>query len=76
MEVVRQHWDGAIYFPDCTFLTVSGARWNADEEWRQEAQLPSGKWHHVKASQGRCRLHASPSKTRSAGYRRVARARS
>jgi hypothetical protein len=47
MEVVRRHWDGAIYFPDCTFLTVSGARWNADEEWRQEAQLAA--LHHVKA---------------------------
>lgn len=47
MEVVRQHWDGAVFFPDCTFLTVSGARWNATEEWRQEAQLAA--LHHVKA---------------------------
>lgn len=46
-EVVRQHWDAAVYFPDCTFLTVSGARWNADSEWRQEAQLSAV--HHVKA---------------------------
>ena len=47
VDVVRQHWDGAIFFPDCTYLTVSGARWTADEEWRQEAQLSA--LHHVKA---------------------------
>jgi hypothetical protein len=47
MRVVRQHWDGAIYFPDCTFLTRSGGRWNVSEEWRQEAQLAA--LHHVKA---------------------------
>ena len=47
IAVVRQHWDGAIFFPDCTYLTRSGARWVTTEEWRQEAQLAA--LHHVKA---------------------------
>lgn len=35
-----------IAHPDCTFLTVSGARWMS-EEWREEAQLSA--LHFVKA---------------------------
>jgi len=38
VEVVKAGWDLMIAHPDCTFLTVSGARWMA-EEWRQEALL-------------------------------------
>ena len=30
-------WDAGIFFPDCTFLCGSGARWNA-AKWRTEAQ--------------------------------------
>lgn len=45
-EIVRQHWDLAIFHPDCTFLAVSGAKW-MHEEWRQEAQLSA--LHFVKA---------------------------
>ena len=37
-EVVNAGWDLMIAHPDCTFLTVSGARW-MKAEWRQEAQL-------------------------------------
>jgi hypothetical protein len=45
-SVVKRGWDAVIAFPDCTFLTVSGARWN-HEEWREEAQLAA--LHFVKA---------------------------
>jgi hypothetical protein len=45
-SIVRQQWDLLIAHPDCTFLTVSGARWMA-EEWREEAQLAA--LHFVKA---------------------------
>lgn len=45
-SVVKRGWDVIIAFPDCTFLTVSGARWN-HEEWREEAQLAA--LHFVKA---------------------------
>jgi hypothetical protein len=37
-DIVNMGWDLMIAHPDCTFLTVSGARW-MDIEWRQEAQL-------------------------------------
>lgn len=36
-RVVRQHWDGMIAFPDCTFLTLAANRW-ANEEWRMKAR--------------------------------------
>jgi hypothetical protein len=42
----KQKWDLGIFHPDCTFLTVSGARWMR-EEWREEAQLSA--LHFVKA---------------------------
>lgn len=45
-EVVNGGWDLGIFHPDCTFLTVSGARWMS-LEWRQEAQLMA--LHTVKA---------------------------
>jgi hypothetical protein len=45
-SVVKRGWDAVIAFPDCTFLTVSGARWN-HEEWREEAQLAA--LHFVKS---------------------------
>lgn len=35
--VRRGPWDIGIFFPDCTFLTVSANRW-ANEEWRMEAR--------------------------------------
>lgn len=35
--VKRGPWDIGIFFPDCTFLTVSANRW-AGEEWRMEAR--------------------------------------
>lgn len=35
--VKRGPWDLGIFFPDCTFLTVSANRW-ANEEWRMEAR--------------------------------------
>jgi hypothetical protein len=38
VEVVKAGWDLMIAHPDCTFLTVSGARWMR-EEWREEAML-------------------------------------
>jgi hypothetical protein len=34
----KRSWDLFIAHPDCTFLTVSGARW-MNIAWRQEAQL-------------------------------------
>lgn len=37
-KIVSQKWDLMIAHPDCTFLTVSGARW-MDEPWRKEAQM-------------------------------------
>ena len=37
-DIVNRGWDLMIAHPDCTYLTVSGARWMS-EEWRQEAQL-------------------------------------
>jgi len=45
-QIWKQHWDLGIFHPDCTFLTVSGARWMR-EEWREEAQLAA--LHFVKA---------------------------
>lgn len=45
-EVVNGGWDLMIAHPDCTFLTVSGARWMSIE-WREEAQLAA--LHFVKA---------------------------
>jgi hypothetical protein len=45
-EVVNGEWDLAIFHPDCTFLTVSGARWQRIE-WREEALLMG--LHTVKA---------------------------
>lgn len=36
-EIIKRGWDGLIAFPDCTFLTVSGNRWNS-EPWRVEAR--------------------------------------
>lgn len=45
-EVVNGGWDLMIAHPDCTFLTVSGARWMS-VEWREEAQLAA--LHFVKA---------------------------
>lgn len=45
-EVVGRGWDLMIAHPDCTFLAVSGARWN-HAEWREEAQLAA--LHFVKA---------------------------
>ena len=35
--LIGQGWDGLIAFPDCTYLTVSGARWMSIP-WRQAAQ--------------------------------------
>lgn len=46
VAVVKAGWDLMIAHPDCTFLTVSGARWMR-EEWRQEALLAA--LHNVKA---------------------------
>jgi hypothetical protein len=45
-EVINQHWDLMIAHPDCTFLTVSGAKWMSIE-WREEALLSA--LHFVKA---------------------------
>lgn len=45
-SIVNRGWDLMIAHPDCTFLTVSGARWN-HAEWREEAQLAA--LHFVKA---------------------------
>lgn len=38
VKIVKAGWDLMIAHPDCTFLTVSGARWMS-EEWREEALL-------------------------------------
>lgn len=46
VNVVSAGWDLMIAHPDCTFLTVSGARW-MNEEWRQETLLMA--LHAVKA---------------------------
>lgn len=46
VATVKAGWDLVIAHPDCTFLAVSGARWN-HEEWREEAQLAA--LHFVKA---------------------------
>jgi len=46
MAIVKRNWDLMIAHPDCTFLTVSGARWMRIE-WREEAQLMA--LHFVKA---------------------------
>ena len=35
-DVVNGGWEGMIAHPDCTFLTVAGARWQSIE-WRREA---------------------------------------
>lgn len=45
-KIVKQHWDLMIAHPDCTFLTVSGAKWMS-EEWREEALLAG--LHFVKS---------------------------
>jgi hypothetical protein len=38
VATVKAGWDLMIAHPDCTFLTVAGAKWMS-EEWREEAQL-------------------------------------
>lgn len=45
-EIVKQHWDLMIAHPDCTYLTVAGAK-HMSIEWREEAQLSA--LHFVKA---------------------------
>jgi|SRR5262245_3252545 len=45
-DVVDEGWDLMIAHPDCTYLSVSGARWMAID-WREEAQLAA--LHTVKA---------------------------
>ena len=45
-EIVTKGWDLMIAHPDCTFLTVSGARWMSIE-WREETLLMA--LHCVKA---------------------------
>lgn len=37
LQVIRKRgwWDGAIFFPDCTFLCVSGLHWNGRVPGRQ-----------------------------------------
>lgn len=45
-RIVNRGWDLMIAHWDCTYLAVSGARWN-HQEWREEAQLMS--LHAVKA---------------------------
>lgn len=45
-QIFKRHWDILICHPDCTFLTVSGARWMA-VPWRVEAQLSA--LHFVRA---------------------------
>lgn len=45
-EILKRKWDLMIAHPDCTFLTVSGARW-MKIPWRKEAKLFS--LHFVKA---------------------------
>ena len=45
-DILKRNWDLLIAHPDCTFLTVSGARW-MQVEWREEAQLMA--LHTVKA---------------------------
>ena len=37
-NIVKQDWDLGIFHPDCTFLTVAGARW-MKICWRKAAQL-------------------------------------
>ena len=36
-DIIKQQWDMLIAFPDCTFLTVAGARWMS-VPWRAAAQ--------------------------------------
>lgn len=36
-DIVKEHWDMLIAFPDCTYLTVSANKW-ANEPWRMEAR--------------------------------------
>lgn len=45
-DVIKQGWDLMIAHPDCTYLTVSGAK-HMKIEWREEAQLAA--LHFVKA---------------------------
>lgn len=45
-QILKRGWDLLIAHPDCTFLTVSGAR-HMQIEWREEAQLMA--LHCVKA---------------------------
>ncbi len=45
-RIFKKHWDLLIAHPDCTFLTVSGARWMS-VPWRIEAQAAAV--HFVKA---------------------------
>jgi len=46
VNIIQRGWDLMIAHPDCTFLTVSGARWFSIG-WRREAQLSA--IHFVKA---------------------------
>lgn len=37
-RIIKRGWDGLIAFPDCTYLTVAGAK-HMSIEWRKEAML-------------------------------------
>lgn len=36
LDVINDGWDMGIFFPDCTYLTVSGLHWNERVEGRSE----------------------------------------
>lgn len=41
-QIFIRKWDGAVFFPDCTFLTVSGLHWNTrnpDRAYKTERAL-------------------------------------
>ena len=42
--VYEDDWDLAIFFPPCTYLAVSGARWWADRLEEQEEALAEIRW--------------------------------
>jgi len=38
------HWDAAIFFPPCTYLASSGARWFTERFYHQVAALETVRW--------------------------------
>lgn len=49
-EVIIYKWDMAVFFPDCTFLTVSANKWYKDQPPRKSGKLVGAERRKARAS--------------------------